>query len=118
MMFRDADQLMFARCTRVGSDTLAAVMNFNLVVTFTNPYRCTRIDPWHRVPIAFPCHVRVASDLAQLFINVGIWQSADYGLKSEFLFRQSLIHTFMRCAVNTLVGHFPHPLSQPTVQVR
>ena len=38
MMFGDSDELMFARRAPVSGDALAAIMDFYLVITFTNPY--------------------------------------------------------------------------------
>src|SRR5437016_863243 len=117
MMFRNRDDLMLTRRPRMGRNLLPAIMHFELVLAITDPNRRAGICPRYRVPVAFPGHVRIASHLAQLFVAVRVWQSAADRLKLNFLLTPSIIDSFMRCAVDTLVANFPDPLPQLSVEV-
>src|SRR5438552_2472234 len=117
MMFRYSDKLMFTRSAGMGGDALVAVMDFDLIPAFTDPYRRSRICPRYRVTIAFPGHVRIASDLPQFFIDVGVWQPTINRLQPEFFFGPSLIDTFVRGSMNALIANSPDPLPELAVEV-
>src|SRR5436190_11563249 len=99
------------------SDLLAAKVNFDLIFAVANPHRRAGVGPRYRIAVALPGYVSIASHLPQLFIDVGIRQSASDGMEFEFLVLPALIDALMCRAVHTLVRDFPDPLTQLAVQV-
>ena len=64
--------ILTARWGKKDSHTLASVSHFDLAAAIAYPHRLSRIDPRHRVPVAFPRNVGIArSQLGSELIDFG-----------------------------------------------
>src|SRR5262249_38145586 len=60
VMFRRCDDVMLTGYSSLDSDTLAAIVYFDLAAAIAHPHRLSRISPRYRVSVAFPRNVGIA----------------------------------------------------------
>ena len=109
MMFRQSNDVMLARYSRMGRNTLASVVHFDLAGAIAHPHGLARIRPRRRVSIAFPGNECIGCHLAEFFLDVRIWRTSSDGMKLRFFFRPSLMDVFVSGSVHPLITNFPRP---------
>src|SRR5262249_16909754 len=117
VMFRRCDDVMLTGYSRMDSDTLASVVHFDLAAAIAYPHRLSRIDPRHRVPVAFPRNVGIARHFAQLFFHVWVRRTSHDRVEFRLLFCPSLTDVLVGCSVYSLIADFSKPTAQVGVQV-